>query len=226
VNRERHLPGFVFSRAGALRAILPWVLLCLAVPARSGPCFCDLCVPMAPCCISLVGSNGGVPAQSVGQFHVDYRDLANHPVAGAAITIDLSDAFDLVLCADQLDPNVVVDCLHKRVTGITDANGGVLFTILGGSKGGGNASTLLGGGKIFANGTLIGSPTVSAYDLDGSGGVGANDLSAWLGDFGSGQNFGRSDYDCTDTIGASDLSLWLGVFGSGTMTSSCGGSCP
>jgi hypothetical protein len=104
----------------------------------------------------LVGSNGGVPAQSFGQFQVNYRDLANRPVAGAAITIDLSGALDMVLCADQLDPNVVVDCVHKRVTGITDVNGRAVFTILGGSTGGGNASTHAAARS--SNGTLIGSP--------------------------------------------------------------------
>ena len=48
---------------------------------------------------------------------------------------------------------------------------------------------------------LIGSPTVAAYDLDGASGVGANDLSAWLTDFGSGQPYGRSDFDCSGGVG-------------------------
>jgi hypothetical protein len=100
------------------------------------------------------------------------------------------------------------------------------FTLLGGSNGAGNASTLLGGGQIFANGSLLQHPTVSAYDLDGASGVGANDLSAWLGDFGSGQPFGRSDYDCSGNVGANDLSLWFNAFGSGTMVESCAASCP
>ena len=76
------------------------------------------------------------------------------------------------------------------------------------------------------NGTLTEFPTVSAYDLDGSGGVGANDPSAWLGDFGDGRPFGRSDYDCSQSIGANDLSLWLAAFASGTMGESCVSHCP
>ena len=95
-----------------------------------------------------------------------------------------------------------------------------------GSNGAGNAVTLLGGGRIFKNGTLIQFPTVSAYDLDSSSGVGANDLSAWLTDFGTGNPYGRCDYDCSGGIGANDLSLWLTAFGSGTMAISCGASCP
>jgi hypothetical protein len=179
----------------------------------------------APNCISLVGTNGLVPA-ATGQFTVICRDLANNPMAGAVVVIDLSTCPDLVLCADQMDPNATVDCVRKTVSKLTAADGSVHFTVLGGSNGAGNAVTLLDGGMIFSNGVLIGSPTVSTYDLDGSGGVGANDLSAWLGDFGTAQNFGRSDYDCSGNLGANDLSFWLGVFGSGTMTASCGASCP
>jgi hypothetical protein len=140
--------------------------------------------------------------------------------------IDLSACLDLVICDDQLDANALVNCGAKTTRKFTDALGAVSFIVLGGSNGGGNASTLLNGGKIFANGTLIQTPTVSAFDLDNAGGVGANDLSAWFGDFGSGQNYGRADYDCSGTIGANDLSLWFGQFGSGQSASSCAASCP
>jgi hypothetical protein len=179
----------------------------------------------SPACISLVGTNGVVPA-AAGQFEVICRDLANNPLVGAVVVIDLSTCPDLVLCVNQMDPNATVDCVRKTVTKLTAADGSVHFTVLGGSNGAGNAVTLLDGGMIFANGVLIGRPTVSTYDLDGSGGVGANDLSAWLGDFGTGNNFGRSDYDCSRSVGANDLSLWLDAYGSGTMTASCGASCP
>jgi hypothetical protein len=179
----------------------------------------------SPLCVSLVGAAASTPAAGFGQFTVVVRDLANNPCPGAVIVIDLSGAPDLRFCADQMDPAATVDCAHQRVSKVTAADGSVQFTLLGGSNGG-SASTLLGGGKIFADGTLIQTPTVSAFDLDGSGGVGANDLSAWFGDFGSGNAYGRSDYDCSGTLGANDFSIWLGAFGSGTMTQSCGGSCP
>jgi hypothetical protein len=38
--------------------------------------------------------------------------------------------------------------------------------------------------------------------------------------------WGRSDYDGSGTVGASDLSEWLTVFGAGTSTQSCTISCP
>jgi len=102
----------------------------------------------------------------------------------------------------------------------------VQFIVLGGGNGS-PAATLLGGGKIFANGTLIASPTVNAYDENGIGGLGAADLSAFLGDFASGNPYGRSDFDCSNALGAADLSKWLTLFAGGTSTSSCiGVVCP
>src|SRR5262245_37907338 len=209
----------------SMRRIMLLALLSAALPAtaRAIPGCAN---STTPSCVSLVGSSGGVPANGFGQFTVIVRDCANNPVVGAAIVLDVSGCLDLHFCADQLDPGATVDCSRQWVTKIAGADGSASFTLLGGSNGGGNASTLLNGGRIYANGTLIQSPTVSAYDLDGSGGVGANDLSAWFGDFGSGQYYGRSDYDCSGGIGANDLSMWLGAFGSGTMTVSCAGACP
>ena len=202
------------------------LLLGLVSPAVAMADNCSCPNSTSPQCISLVGAYGGVAARAVGEFTVVIRDLANDPLPGAVVVIDLSTAPDLRLCADQLDPAATVDCARKTVSKLTGADGSVRFTVLGSSNGAGNASTLLNGGRIYANGTLIQSPTVSAYDLDGAAGVGANDLSAWLGDFGSGQPFGRSDYDCSGNIGANDLSLWLDAYGSGAMAESCGSQCP
>jgi len=183
---------------------------------------------ITPPCIPLVGSTGGVPASAFGAFTVTIRDLANNPQPNASVVIDFSNCLDIEICADQLDPNVQVNCAAKTVRKLTDLNGQVTFTILGGSNGyrGSGPSTLLGGGRIYANGVLGANPTVSAFDLDGAAGVGANDLSTWLGDFGSSQQFGRSDYDCSNNLGANDFSLLLTAFGSTTMTTSCATSCP
>ena len=178
-----------------------------------------------PACITLVGNAAGIP-DATGTFTVTVRDLANNPLNGASVVVDLSGTTDLRICSNQLDAGALVNCPAKTTRKFTNALGQVTFIVLGGSNGAGNATTLIGGGRIYANGVLIASPTVSAYDLDNSSGVGANDLSAWLGDFGSGSPFGRSDYDCSSTIGANDLSIWLTAFGSGSSTTSCAVSCP
>ena len=178
----------------------------------------------APACITLVGSDGA-NASALGTFTVIHRDLANNPIAGAQIVVDLSNAPDLRLCAQQVAPGVVMDCPNGRATAITDANGVATFTLLGGSIGG-TGITFLNAGRIYADGLLIKSPTVAAYDLDGQSGVGANDLSTWLSDFGTGNPYGRSDYDCSGGLGANDFSFWLSAFGAGTQFVSCAASCP
>jgi hypothetical protein len=178
-----------------------------------------------PACIALVGSSAGV-ADASGAFSVTVRDLANNPLSGASVVIDLSGCSDIAICDDQLDVDALVNCVSKTTRKFTDALGQVSFTVLGGSNGAGNATTLLNGASIYANGTLIGSPTAAVYDLDGALGLGANDLSAFLTDFASAINYGRSDFDCSGNIGANDLSAWLTVFSGGGSNSSCAVSCP
>jgi len=177
-----------------------------------------------PSCVPLVGSSAGVP-DAFGTFTVIVRDLANNPLSGASVVVDLSGCSELALCNDQLDANALVTCISKTTRKFTDGLGSVQFIVLGGGNGS-PAATLLGGGKIFANGTLIASPTVNAYDENGIGGLGAADLSAFLGDFASGNPYGRSDFDCSNALGAADLSKWLTLFAGGTSTASCTQQCP
>jgi len=205
--------------------LLAFALVAASTPAGAEPSPSN---SIAPVCISLVGTSGNIPAHAAGRFQVLVRDLANNPVAGAHVVIDLSGCPDLHLCADQLDPAMDVDCANKRVGKFTDPTGSVTFTLLGGSNGAGNAVELLAAGRIYEDGNLIGDPTVSAYDLDGANGVGINDLSAWLTDFGAfgAPAFGRSDFDCSGGVGVNDFSLMLTALGSGAQTQSCGATCP
>lgn len=204
--------------------VLAFALASLVVPhsARATlPPFPNVTVPA---CITLVGSDGNVASES-GAFDVVVRDLANNPMPGVRVDVDLSQVSDLRLCAQQTAPGVVVECASNRATAVTDANGVARFTLLGGGLGL-ETGTGMNGGRVYTDGILVASPTVNAYDLDNAGGVGANDLSYWLRDFGSGQVLGRADYDCSGGIGANDLSFWLAAFGSGTQSISCAASCP
>lgn len=205
-----------------LRLTLASLLLALAADARA-----DLPPPsnsIFPSCITLVGSHGGVPA-SVGSFEVLVRDLANNPIPNSVVTIDLSLVTDLRLCDDQPDPNVFLDCANHRVTALTNVFGRVSFTLTGGGHAGG-ARTFANAARVYADGFLLGYASVNTFDLDGAAGLGANDLAQWLGDFGTGQAYALSDYDCDGFLGANDLSQWLTVFGQGTQTASCAASCP
>src|SRR5215471_3959541 len=179
-----------------------------------------------PAIIHLVGSNGVAPDAVAGQFTVVARLLTNTPIDGCVIVLDLSSCPDLVLCSDQMDPDAIIDCASKTVRKLTNIQGQVTFTVLGHSDGVGHPESVAGSAKLFGNGVWLNTPSVASFDLDGSGGVGAGDLSVWLNDFGSGQPYERSDFDGSGSIGAADLSEWLAVFGAGGSTQSCGASCP
>ncbi len=193
---------------------------------------CDAHIPSAgnstvPRHITLVGSHSALP-DTAGAFTIVVRDLANNPLRGLVVVVDFSGCTDLAICADQLDTAATVNCAAKTVRKTTDGTGTVTFTILGGSNGSGNATTLLNGVKIFGNGVLFGWPTASAFDLDGSRGVGINDLSVWLSDLATPGNppFGRSDFDGDGALGINDLSVWLTAYGAGGSVAGCAASCP
>ena len=213
------------NRSRLLMTLVPLVatLFTSSASASRIPSAANSTIPSA---IRLVGTNGVAPDAVAGQFTIVLRNLANNPVEDAQVVLDFSQCPDLELCADQLDPGMVVLCSAKALRKFTDVSGQAQFVILGHSHGPADASMALERVNVFGNGNLVGTPAVSAFDLDGLGGVGANDLSTWLADFGSGLNPTRSDYDASGSIGAGDLSEWLSVFGAGGSGSSCSTACP
>ena len=176
-----------------------------------------------PAFIRLVGSKAGVPDVAGGHFAVVVRDLANNPVPNSAVIVDLSGCADIRLAVDQLDPALVVNCSQRTVTGHTNAAGVADFTVLGDSFGpavsGANCA------KLYADGVLLGSVTVAAFDLDGAQGVSIGDLSVWLADLGTLTYRGRDDFDGNGLVSVGDLSVWLGALGGGRSTTT-GATCP
>ena len=173
----------------------------------------------APACISLVGSSAGV-IDVAGQFTVTVRDLANVPINNSLVVVDFSGATGLTLCNTGAFAGVTLDCGTQTARAFTGAGGTVTFRIAGHANNSGNQAPYqpYNDGKIFADGVLLRSPTVRAFDHNASG-MGAADLSAWLADFFGPNNPSRSDYDCTGNLGAADLSAWLAVFfASGSVT--------
>jgi hypothetical protein len=192
-----------------------------ALSRTASACPPSAALSIAPTIIRLVGSVAGTADRNAGEFTVVVRDGVGNPVNGASVVLDFSLCPDVTICSDQLDPNALINCVNKTVRKFTGVDGSVRITIVGGSTGAGGASTIGGRVRIFANGTLMSSPSVAVYDLDGQSGVGAGDLSVWLADFAGGQPWARSDYDGDGSIGAGDLAAWLGVFAAGTSASSC-----
>lgn len=175
-----------------------------------------------PACITLVGHDATGAPDPRGLFTVTVRDLANNPTANALVRIDVTPAADLTFCGTQQAGLVVsTSATAMFVEGRTNLLGQFTVSLMGGSNGMGNRTPSLNLGKIYADGVLIGSPTVSVLDLDGTSGVGINDLAVWLADFSSAQPFGRSDYDCNGGVGINDLSVWLAAYGSSASAYGC-----
>lgn len=195
----------------------------LARPAKAGgptPGWCR-----TPAHVTLVGAAHDRP-DPAGVFEVLVTRFGN-PINAASVVIDLSGCPDLVLCADSRDVGVSVNCEAKTARAFTNSQGLVSFVLLGASTGLGSAATLSPGMlKIYANGYLVGAPSASALDLDGTGGVAINDLAVWMDDFGSGSGWLRSDFDADGAVGINDLAVWLGAYGAANSAQGCTSSCP
>lgn len=199
------------------------VFLAMASPALSG-------VPSSgtstlPPRIFIVGWNGTVPDAPAGEFAITVRDLGGNPVVGSTVMVDFSPITELRIATSMMDAAAFTNCPHRYVRRATDAAGVAKLTVMGRANG---LSPQLGElrANIYADGVLLGSVPVSIFDLDGAGGMGANDVSLWLGDYGSLQYYGRGDYDGNGRLGANDLSLWIGILGAGGSSLSVTTVCP
>jgi hypothetical protein len=180
---------------------------------------------VSPAFIRMVGSKLGVPDSVGGKFTITVRDLSNNPLLGSNVTVDLSGCtVDLKIASDQLNVNHTTNCTGKTVSGYTNAAGLVAFTVLGNSFTSAT-HTGLACARIYADGVLLSSPSVAAFDLDGASGVAVGDLAQWLGDLGAGVYRGRADYDGSASVAVGDLAQWLGRLGSGASTTT-GAVCP
>ena len=123
----------------------------------------------APSHINLVGMKLGV-ADPLGQFTVIVRDLANNPMPGLTVELDVTDQPDLLLSTIQPFPGVTaISCFKASV--VTDGLGSATFRVVGNASGRFAFPNEIGAGTaIRAGGVRLANPTVGAYDQDGSGG--------------------------------------------------------
>ena len=139
----------------------------------------------SPAFIRVVGAltQTATPDSTAGKFSVIVRDLANNPISGSNVVVDFSGCNDIKIASNQIHP-YVTNCVTKSVSQNTDGTGTAAFTLLGSSWNAGTY-TALGCSKIYADGVLLSSPTVAAFDLDGATGVTTADLSVWLAENGT-----------------------------------------
>lgn len=180
-----------------------------------------------PDLITLVarGPDGG--PDPLGTFTVVVRDFNNVPHEGVDVVLDFHDCPDIRVCADQGDPNVVVDCTGRLIRAVSDRSGLATFRVMGSATNLGASPGSVGPClDVFGDGVFFKVVRVATLDQNGLGGADGGDFSLFLADYFSGQSFARSDYDGNGTLEGNDLSLWLSAFFAGGSAQSGGATCP
>lgn len=133
--------------------------------------------------IYLEGSTAGAPDKCsdgrCADFAVTIRDAGNVPLAGSVVQIDFTGCIDMQLSCDQLEAITGQTLSGRNVRGTTNASGVFTFRVQGASNSadGGlpnpqqSPGTPLGVpcAAIFADGVLLDSLKVVAYDINGLG---------------------------------------------------------
>ncbi len=194
--------------------VITVVLVCfaaVAVPARSPAGVCSAPNCTVPLGIRLVGTTAGV-ADPAGTFSVTVRDYGNNLIPNDEVIVDLSSCLSHVqLGTTQPYPGTFVDCPSHTVRALTNASGVARFDIVG--RGIPNFAAFSSRATIRElYGCVLGQVPVVVFDLDGFGGVGANDLAVWTGYFLGSVHPLVADYDLNGALGANDLAVWSGVF--------------
>jgi len=161
-----------------------------------------------------VGSHGGV-ADAAGTYTVIVRDLAMDLYQNASVVLDFSEATNsgAIRLSTHQAPGVTVDCATHTLRAQTDVQGVVSFRVIGAARNHGatpGPATLHV--KVYADGVLLGTPVLAAFDEDSEQGVAPNDMSAWAGDLFSSSYWSRSDFNGDGVINGLDLSRLADVF--------------
>jgi hypothetical protein len=184
--------------------------------------FAGLIVPSpgnstVPASVVLVGSDGA-SADPFGAFMVVVRDYNNSPIQNSLVSISFENCSYVGICPDQLDPGIaIVDCpgttigFPKTIGKFTNRQGFVTFSLIGTASPSDCPSDPPGCATIYADGVVLGHPSVAALDLDGIPGLSGEDLAQWLGGFLCGSGSPRLDYNGFGVSGG-DLSLWLASY--------------
>jgi hypothetical protein len=189
-----------------LRAMVLAAALFVAGSAAAGVPTPQTCT--IPSHVVLVGTDAGGVPDALGAFSVVVRRF-DVVVPGSQVWVDFSESPHLKLCSVQPSPGLYLVCgpVPQGVVGSADMTGTITLRLVGRADRSApdpQAASL----RIYADGVLLGTVRVSAFDQDG-GGVGATDIAAWIDDHFHLPNASRSDFDGDGTVGAEDLSLLL-----------------
>jgi len=203
--------------------LLSGALLLVAGVAMAGvPSAANSSLPTG---IQFVGTQGGV-ADVKGQAIVTVRDAGNNPVINSTVELLFGACASAVPSDLNLDdvqpfPGNTVSCAGNVVVAVTNASGQATFRVVGGASAvpGNNPGITTPCLTVRADGQVLGTLRVAAYDLNTTGGVNAADQSLFLATlFASPAGYRcRADYNGDGVCNAADLSKLLGVtFGAGS----------
>jgi hypothetical protein len=201
------------------------LVACLVAPARPARAVPSAANSTIPSHVVMVGRLGALADTALGAFTIVVRDLANNPIPGATVEFRVLNCEGARLSSDPLQAGVTARCATHGYTALTDVHGAVRMCLVGG----GTVGSPPGTGpcaQVFASGVLLGTVRVAWFDLDGMGGIGINDLSQWLTDFGLNEPISRSDFNGDGGVTISDLVVWLDAWSRGTSAEGATSYCP
>src|SRR5262245_27228907 len=229
VRESRGRPGGRDAmRARGIAVSLLLLVTISAAPARSETTLnvASPTLSTTPSAILLVGRDAAGNPDPSGEFVVEIRNLANQPMSGALVQVYLGDCTAVRIASSGYPEGTTATCGAdlNRLVRLTDANGRATFTVPGTAVPGARQDPSCV--QIFANGVPLNmSVHVATADLDGSSGVGANDIAQWLVAYGAADP-SLGDLDGNGSLGANDLSIMLVLFGSGLDVATPSPLCP
>ena len=181
--------------APRIRALLPVLLLAVAVPAFAG-------VPAPPPASSLPFCFVACPMGDI-PFTVTVRDIAMNPVVGSTVVLDFSQCPGAYFC-EFPPPPYNLDPQARLISGTTDATGKISFPLhVGGICG-------AGGVRVFADGVLMKSYALASPDQNGDGFnanlLNGSDDALFIPKVGT--NDHTADFDCNGTVDEVDEGLY------------------
>jgi len=214
------IPMFAFLAGAALLASAPSFAK-LPSPANSH----------IPAGIRLVGVRDGV-ADPAGEFTVSVRSLSNNPEWNDVVSVDFSQCVaggEIAIASRQDADQQFIDCAYHTVRAMTGQDGVAHFCIVGSAHNAGGAPGADAPcAVIYADGVLLGTVKVAAFDENGRGGVNPIDVSAWVGDLfaAGGKYIARSDFNGDGVVNGLDLASMAQVYFDARSIESAPANCP